>query len=166
MDRSLLWDESMGGGVPIGEVATLDAKDDLLRLAFLDVDALECFQLLDGMLDGGGRVGDVELYDLIAIMRASVGDRYTDLNLLLVLADELGLSVGELRIAQTMAKGVEYVALMIHIGSTMTDVVVHDVRQVEDVFDPCLRGASSWIDIAKESVGYGMPLLLATMCDV
>ena len=166
MDRSLLWDEGMGGGVPISEVATLDAKDDLLRLTFLDVDALECFQLLDGMLDGGGGVGDVELHDLIAIVRACVGDRYADLNLLLVLADELGLSVGELRIAQAIAEGVEHIALMIHIGSTVANVIIHDVRQVEDVFDPCLRGASSWINIAEEGIGYGMPLLLAAMCDV
>ena len=55
---------------------------------------------------------------------------------------------------------------MVHIRTSVADVVVHHVGQVGDVFHPRLYGTSGWIHLAKEYVGQSVALLLAAVGDV
>ena len=55
---------------------------------------------------------------------------------------------------------------MVHIRTSVADVVVHHVGQVDDVFHPRLYGTSGWIYLAEEYVGQSVALLLAAVGDV
>ena len=80
--------------------------------------------------------------------------------------DGFNLLVRKVGIAQTIAERIEHRALVVHIRTSVADVVVHHVGQVGDVFHPRLYGTSGWIHLAKEYVGQSVALLLAAVGDV
>jgi hypothetical protein len=68
-------------GVPIRKIPLLDVEDDILRSAWLDVDALKPLEFKLRTFDHGTEILDIHLNDFIAGTLACILDSHSYLDL-------------------------------------------------------------------------------------
>ena len=95
-----------------------NGEGHLLAFAFLQVDALEAFQLFHGAGNAAHQVADIELYDFICIVVARIGYGYGSGQLAVriqLLGAERDVTVLEGGVAQAIAEGVQRVVTHIQV---------------------------------------------------
>ena len=112
----------MTHGVPVGQVARLQIECDVCLRAGLDSHPLESFELEPGPVDDRAQVLHVHLDDFIAGALAGVLHFYRDLNGAVGgrgWRTQLQAFVGECRVAEAVAEGVERLVLAVHVGAAV-----------------------------------------------
>ena len=105
-------------------------------------------------------IAHVELHHLVAIHLAHILHRHLHIDLLLILLQHLGLAILKAGITQSVAKGIQRCTLEIHIGTPMTDVVIHHLWQVQDILHPRLSGSAGRVHLTHQHIHHTMSLLL------
>ena len=156
----------MGSLIPMGKVGTVDGEFDLACFSSFDSHSFKGFELFLWMFNFRIRIVHITLDNLIAITTASIGNGERNGHGMFVFQINLWLTISERRVTQSVAERIEHIALLIHIGTAITDIIVHHGGQIENILHPCLSGATGRIDASEECIGYGMALLLTAMGDV
>ena len=150
--------------IAVPQLQILSRYNDLNRLLLtsLQRNALETTQTLRCTIV---RKLSIQLNDFLTVATTNILQVELEHVVLTILA-HFKFGIFELRVAQTVTEREDRLALEVHIGTSVTDVVIEQVRKVEDVAHPGLRRAARRVVLAEQNVSKTRSQLLAALRDV